>query len=71
MHPSNDFTTRLTTKGVVALNSIMDSNDVTLGFFRRLFILPFNQKYVAPVPKELEQPGVLYMDLDLEDVFGN
>lgn len=71
MPPSNDFTTRLTTKGVVALNSIMDSNDVTLGFFRRVFILPFNQQYVAPVPKELEQPGVLYMVLDLEDVFGN
>jgi len=66
MPPSNDFTTRLTTKGVVALNSIMDSNDVTLGFFRRVFILPFNQQYVAPVPKELEQPDVLYMDLDLE-----
>ena len=63
----DSFTTQLTSKVVIALNSMMDTNDTTTGFFRRVFILPFQQQYVEPVPKEERVPGVCYMDVELED----
>lgn len=61
------FTTKLTAKLVIALNDMMDTDDVTHGFFRRVFILPFNQQYKEPVSEKLRQPGVHYMDVDLEE----
>lgn len=63
----DSFTTQLTSKVVIALNSMMDTNDTTTGFFRRVFILPFHQQYVEPVPEEERVPGVCYMDVELED----
>ena len=39
------FNTRLFAKTIVLLNSMMDSNDLTNGYFRRLQIIPFNKIY--------------------------
>ncbi|BFH67381.1 hypothetical protein J27TS7_16360 [Paenibacillus dendritiformis] len=61
------FNTRLFAKTIVLLNSMMDSNDLTNGYFRRLQIIPFNKIYRELRAGEAPIEGVSYMDKSLLD----
>lgn len=61
------FNTRLFAKTIVLLNSMMDSNDLTNGYFRRLQIIPFNKIYRELRAGEAPIEGVSYMDKTLLD----
>ncbi|WP_165971951.1 DNA primase family protein [Paenibacillus piri] len=61
------FNTSLVVKSIILLNSMMDTDDLSNGFFRRLIILPFNKTYRELKAGETPVAGVAYMDKTLTD----
>jgi putative DNA primase/helicase len=62
----DSFTTALYTKLVILLNRMMDSNDTSDGFTRRLLIIPFNKRFIERRQDEPIVEGVPYVNPDLE-----
>ncbi|OMF88761.1 DNA primase family protein [Paenibacillus sp. FSL R7-0337] len=61
------FNTNLVVKSIILLNSMMDTDDLSNGFFRRLIILPFNKTYRELKAGETSITGIAYMDKTLTD----
>lgn len=67
MKYQDSYTTTLYTKLIILLNKLMDSNDTSDGYFRRLLIIPFNKRYYELKQGEEPKQGISYMDVDLLD----
>lgn len=63
----DSYTTTLYAKLVILLNRLMDSDDTSDGYFRRLVIIPFNKRYYELKQGEELKQGVSYMDVHLVD----
>ena len=63
----DSYTTTLYAKLVILLNRLMDSDDTSDGYFRRLVIMPFNKRFYELKQGEQPQEGVSYMDVHLVD----
>ena len=61
------YTTTLYAKLVILLNRLMDSDDTSDGYFRRLVIIPFNRRYYELKQGEQPKEGISYMDVHLVD----
>ncbi|WP_028987409.1 DNA primase family protein [Thermicanus aegyptius] len=57
--------TVLFAKSIVLLNQMMDSNDLSNGYFRRFLIIPFNKIYKELKAGQEPEEGVSYMDKSL------
>lgn len=67
MKYQDSYTTTLYTKLIILLNRLMDSDDTSDGYFRRLVIVPFNKRYYELKQGEEPKQGISYMDVDLVD----
>lgn len=63
----DSYTTTLYAKLVILLNRLMDSDDTSDGYFRRLVIIPFNKRYYELKQGEQPEEGISYMDVHLID----
>src|SRR5699024_12099486 len=54
-------------KLVILLNRLIDSDDTSVGYFRRLVIIPFNKRYYELKQGEQPEEGISYMDVHLID----
>lgn len=61
------FNMKLFAKTIILLNRMMDSDDTSLGFYRRLQIIPFNTSFKELKAGEIPVEGVNYMDKNLTD----
>ncbi|MFC5528402.1 DNA primase family protein [Cohnella yongneupensis] len=61
----SSFNTNLVVKSIILLNSMMVTDDLSNGFFRRLLILPFNKTYRELKAGETPVEGISYMDKGL------
>ncbi|SFM20492.1 DNA primase family protein [Salibacterium qingdaonense] len=61
----DSFNTHLPTKLLILLNHMVDTDDMTEGFYRRLQIIPFHKEYKELKAGEAPVEGVSYMDKDL------
>lgn len=55
----------LSAKVVILLNRMMDTEDLSHGFFRRLQIIPFNKRYEELKAGQIREEGVSYADKNL------
>lgn len=67
MKYKNAFSQKLTTKLIILLNRMMDSDDRTDGYYRRLQIIPFNKTYVELKDGEVPKADADYMNPCLVD----
>ncbi|KAB7666040.1 phage/plasmid primase, P4 family [Bacillus sp. B1-b2] len=63
----DSFNTVLFTKIIILLNRMMDSDDMSNGYYRRLGVIPFNKIYREIKANETPKEGVDYMDKNLTD----
>lgn len=63
----NSYTTEIHAKYILLANEMIQTADYSDGFYRRLIIIPFNQKYEPLVPGEEMVEGKKYQDVTLED----
>jgi putative DNA primase/helicase len=63
----NSINIKLFAKAIVLLNRMMDSDDMSNGYFRRLQIIPFNKVYRELKSGQTREDGVSYMDKTLTD----
>lgn len=63
----DSFNIKLFTKIIILLNRMMDSEDYSPGYYRRLLIIPFNKVYKELKAGEIPQEGVSYMDKELTE----
>lgn len=63
----NSYTTEIHAKYILLANEMIRTKDYSNGFYRRLMIIPFNQKYEELVPGEEMEDGKKYQDIFLED----
>lgn len=63
----NSYTTEIYAKYILLANEMIYTADHSDGFYRRLIIIPFNQKYEPLVPDEEKIEGKKYQDIYLED----
>lgn len=63
----NSYTTEIHAKYILLANEMIHTADRSDGFYRRLIIIPFNQKYEPLVPGEEKVEGKKYQDIFLED----
>lgn len=63
----DSFNTVLFAKVIVLLNRMMDSDDMSNGYYRRLQIVPFNKVYKELKANETPKDGVNYMDKTLTE----
>lgn len=61
----DSFNTVLFTKIIILLNRMMDSDDITNAYYRRLQVIPFNKIYKELKANEIPKVGVDYMDKTL------
>lgn len=61
----DSFNIKLYLKVIILLNRMMDSDDLSPGFYRRLSIIPFKKQYVELKAGEVPEKGVSYMDKNL------
>ncbi|MDN3436502.1 phage/plasmid primase, P4 family [Planococcus sp. APC 3900] len=63
----DSYNTKLFAKIIILLNRMIESNDHSEGYYRRLVIIPFNKSYRAVGIGETRIPGVDYMDKNLKE----
>lgn len=63
----NSYTTEIYAKYILLANDMIQTADYSDGFYRRLIIIPFDQKYEKLNPGEEKVDGVKYEDVTLED----
>lgn len=63
----NSYTTEIYSKFILLANEMIQTADYSDGFYRRLVIIPFNEKYEKTLPGEEKIEGVKYQDVTLED----
>lgn len=63
----DSYNTKIFAKIVILVNRMMDTDDFTNGFYRRLQIIPFNKIYVEKAADEIEDVGTSYMDKSLTE----
>lgn len=54
-------------KLITCTNHPIKTNDISIGFFRRLHVFPFDNQYKELKEGEKPKPGVKYMDTSLEE----
>lgn len=52
---------------IILVNKMMDSNDYSDGYYRRLQIIPFDNTYIEKKVGEVKKEGVRYMDKNLKE----
>ena len=62
----NSYTTEIYTKYILLANEMIQAGDYSDGFYRRLIIIPFNEKYEKHPPNEEMVEGKKYEDTTLE-----
>lgn len=60
------YTTSIHTKFIILANHMIQTEDDSEGFFRRIILIPFNQYFYDPVPDEDRDPEKLYKNPYLE-----
>ncbi|WP_438316096.1 DNA primase family protein [Sporosarcina sp. FA9] len=65
MKYQDSFNTKLFAKIIILLNRMMDSDDISDGYYRRLTIIPFNKEFKELKADEIPQEGINYMDKEL------
>lgn len=63
----DSYNTKLFAKIIILLNRMIESDDHSEGYYRRLVIIPFNKSYRALGRGEARLPGVDYMDKNLKE----
>lgn len=63
----NSYTTEIYAKYILLANEMIHTADQSNGLYRRLLIIPFNQKYEELVPGEQIEKGKKYQNIFLED----
>lgn len=61
------FSSHISATLIILLNKMMDSDDKTDGYYRRLQIIPFNKTYYELKHGEQKRPNVAYMNPSLLD----
>ena len=61
------YTTEIYAKFILLANDMIQTADYSDGFYRRLIIIPFDQKYEKLAAGQEREPGKKYQDIDLED----
>ncbi|WP_108307367.1 DNA primase family protein [Metalysinibacillus jejuensis] len=67
MKYKNAFSSHISATLIILLNKMMDSDDKTDGYYRRLQIMPFNKTYYELKHGEKKKPNVDYMNPSLLD----
>lgn len=62
----NSYTTEIYSKYILLANEMIQTEDYSDGFYRRLIIIPFNEEYKKLVPGSEKIEGVKYQDVTLE-----
>lgn len=63
----DSFSTVLFAKIILLMNRMMDTDDTSDGYYRRLQIIPFNKEYTELKVGDIPQEGVSYMDKTLTE----
>lgn len=62
----DSYTTEIYCKYILLANEMIDTNDHSEGFYRRLIIIPFNKHFYDDIPGEKHDPDKSYKDPFIE-----